>query len=94
MIPFTSAVVLSVVEIEIVASSAATWNIDISKENLCSFDEVFFDRMDCAIEGIPHRFVSGYWCVTYVLQYTHIVSQFLRIVSSERNNVTVETVAL
>ena len=42
----------------------------------------------------PHKFVSEYWCVTYVLQCTHIVSQFLRIVSSERNNVTVETVAL
>ena len=39
-----------------------------------------------------HNVVSRYWCVTYVLQYTHIVSQFLRLVSSERHNVAVETI--
>ena len=41
---------------------------------------------------VPHKFVSSYWCVTYVLQYTHIASQFLRMVSLERNNVAVETI--
>ena len=42
--------------------------------------------------GLPHKYVTGYWRFMYVLQYDRIVSQFLRIVSSEKNNVTVETV--
>ena len=41
---------------------------------------------------MPHTYVTGYWRFMYVLQYHHIVSQFLRIVSSEKTIFFVETV--